>query len=545
MLARRFFSFFIVVILLLGGCTPAAERAKRMPVMREKVGTPSAKKPEDFDDNPYWFYPSDTRWEYDLYEDMRGAEWLEPTDELLSLYYNIGHKGIRRSSSLPQLNEPWADEFNRYYQQLFDTERAKAEADYEASREQGDQFQLRRYDVSCSDFYYWRRFCIVTVSYYYSGMRTFKWPRIDVFDTVTGKHLGYDDVFDMGWEEYLLDTVRVNISASTPDQPEMPGILPEQQHLVVTPYGVGFQYAYGELSSMAAGAQRIIIPYEKLWDKLNPFYFHEPLFLEPLVLDGERYIVYMDESNDQRIELLRLQDNELVTVASSESGSYYMIHGEIIQMKGCEHPILVASSFFTGARLYEIRPDGLPLVLAFEKIGGGADVTFLDENKDGVYEAFVGTRLGTDSIPFPVSRTYAYQNGALVMTDEVMAVGEYPDTPEEVLLEYLFLSKFLSDAPIPAGLERLAELSDLGLMENPFASWMSQVYDLRLPLMSDMMDVSMTGHRAQIALFAESAGAGHTDSWYQFTCEATLELQNDRWRLVAADVVPLETIYAQ
>ena len=277
----------ILSLLFVTSCTPktVAPPPTEPPEISE---TPPPATTEPPNDNPYPINAESDyfRWAGTLSEHMRGAEcWssekLHFMDclELTLTDDSIGH--FQRSMTFPIIDQPWAEELNQYYRDIFMEQR---EAWWVLFNEFLDSYGSdtkswfpNQYSIAANDIYEWDHFFVVALSCSSFNGRGASWSQVDAFDTITGARLTVDNVFaDEDWEELVRPALVATYEAYCREQNMEYSdhrSFPEDNALFVTPSGIGFQYRYGELHSMAGGAECLVIPYELLDGLLNPEIF--------------------------------------------------------------------------------------------------------------------------------------------------------------------------------------------------------------------------------------------------------------------------------
>ncbi len=145
-----------------------------------------------------------------------------------------------------------------------------------------------------------------------------------------------------------------------------------------------------------------------------------------------------------------------------QSDGYGIFSVELINLTDMERPVLYCRNTnyanLIGFELYEIKDNSLKqLVYSASATGVGYDEML---GEDDVYYGFVQNRSSYDTLYTDLIKSYEFINGKFELTDVSADFYNYPDTPEDVVLEYLNMHsiKKTENIEIPDIEVRLREL---------------------------------------------------------------------------------------
>lgn len=169
--------------------------------------------------------------------------------------------------------------------------------------------------------------------------------------------------------------------------------------------------------------------------------------------DGIEDIYYIENING---------DYEILSHIQSEGYGTFSI--ELINLVGMDLPVLYCRKTnyadLMGFEIYEIKDKALKqLVYSASATGVGCD-EMTDMDADGIYHGFVQNRSCYDTLYTNLSKYYEFIDGKFEIKNISADFYNYPDTPEEVVLEYVNLHslKQLEEIEIPDIEVRLREL---------------------------------------------------------------------------------------
>lgn len=247
-------------------------------------------------DNPFIMTSeSSTPWEYDIFEVFRGAEreiYRERLTYEQDYWAADGTGTFYFKSVIPQIpdTDAYSRAFNRYFRDKQENDKLSAGA--VCVEEEIDPITEGleiSYEIEYG--YNWDNFTTAIEKQYYITGRVWCDPQAVNFWTPSGQVLGLDDLFRVGPEEYrpVLEQILPGCVSKfgehdalyqDPSDPYVPLYadddrlpLPRANQFMITPSGIVFIYAAGEIEAALAGAQFLMIGYDELEDWLNPAYF--------------------------------------------------------------------------------------------------------------------------------------------------------------------------------------------------------------------------------------------------------------------------------
>lgn len=164
--------------------------------------------------------------------------------------------------------------------------------------------------------------------------------------------------------------------------------------------------------------------------------------------------------------ILSNEDGVINQFGDNLSMSGYAVYQvKLIQMQDDPRKYLYCG-LTNGASLTGFRVIGLEnstpydICYSASPTGAGSD-ELMDFDNDGLYDGYTEYRWSYDVLYYPLIRTYVFENNTFRLVSTDIYLSDYPESVEDVILEYLSLS-LLADQGTEEVNQRLAELCSDG-----------------------------------------------------------------------------------
>ena len=303
------------------------------------------------------------------------------------------------------------------------------------------------------------------------------------------------------------------------------------------------QHATSEWQPVLVGQNQ----YVQFMTELNPSIAElDELFYHEMDVDGdgnmEIIAAFGASRGDPLIEtcfVLREQNGVIKLVKQNffkESG--YAYHGiQLVRFTDSDLYYIVVGITNTvnmnGLSIYKVIENDVLYVDGAQSAVGVCDVYLSDKKDDGSYGGFTAEFFSYDVLYYPTVVTYYFQNGVFNQQSAGVTVGEYPDTPTDVVIQYLSLyclhQQYFSNDIIERCEEIFAEWLDFS---NFFEhDWYDALFNYRFGFDSEFpfitADEAINGQNAKVTIYLNENTEQTTV--YEFD----MVTNNGKWQIVS------------
>mgnify|MGYP001226908724 CR=1 FL=1 len=184
-----------------------------------------------------------------------------------------------------------------------------------------------------------------------------------------------------------------------------------------------------------------------------------------LDLDGhEEAVIGVGNSSTyfNKAFLLKNQEGTVTSIQDGSLGSPYGIYElKLVELDDRPNPVIYMGVTnggpMGGFQLEEyINGELKTLVYSASAVGAGSD-RLIDGNGDGRYDSYIQERWSYDVFYYWTNRYYKLEQGEFILDHVEVHLPDYPDKPEEVVIEYLSLT-MLNETDSPEVAERLSTI---------------------------------------------------------------------------------------
>lgn len=236
--------------------------------------------------------------------------------------------------------------------------------------------------------------------------------------------------------------------------------------------------------------------------------------------------------------ILSDEDGVIRQIGDDLSMSGYMVYQvKLIQMQDDPRKYLYCG-LTNGANLTGFNVVGLEdntpydLCYSASPTGAGSDV-LMDFDNDGLYDGYTQYRWSYDVLYYPTVRFYVFENNTFRLVSTDVSLSDYPESVEDVILEYLSLSLLVEDQGTEEVNQRLAELcsdktvsradfSEAGLFMALYYTHMGFAEGIEFRI-DEQIDIA----------YAEISYLNEDNVMHQFYFE--LQRSNDKWTITAIE----------
>ena len=183
--------------------------------------------------------------------------------------------------------------------------------------------------------------------------------------------------------------------------------------------------------------------------------------------DGNMEIIaaYGEQESVRVSFVLRETEGEIQVVGQNfYEGAYDCDSIEMVRFTGSEQSFIVAGvtnyGNMNGLVIYEITAGDVRCISGSQAASGICYSYLSERQEDGTYSGFITERFGADVFYYAVKTTFQYLDGSFVQLPSEINVGDYPQNPTAVVLQYLSLKCLNQNYYSNHAVERLLEIRD-------------------------------------------------------------------------------------
>lgn len=191
-------------------------------------------------------------------------------------------------------------------------------------------------------------------------------------------------------------------------------------------------------------ANKVKPEYQKYADFLGVDDEEASFIREDIDLDGKQEIVISFGIDFVDAFVLREDDAKLTLIGKIGGDGYNTYEVELVRLQGLKQKYIMTKltngANLYGFALYKIFNNGLEQIAYSASATGSGDDYLVDAEKDGKFDGYVQERRSYDVMHFPTTRIYKLEGEKFVLESSHMELGDYPETSEKVVEQYLELS---------------------------------------------------------------------------------------------------------
>ena len=206
--------------------------------------------------------------------------------------------------------------------------------------------------------------------------------------------------------------------------------------------------------------------YKKYTEFLNQSCKVEKLIKEDIDLDGKQEIIIAFESAYDTINSYVLRENgkSLQKLGEIKSSGYSFYDVSLVRMRGSDKKYILSNitngAGLEGFALYEINKDTLDTVMYSASATGEGYDGLTSSKNDNIYDGFIEERYSYEVCYLGVTSFYKWNGKDFDYVSTTVDPGDYPDTPENVVDQFLKLNFLFDDYKKSSGvINRLAEIN--------------------------------------------------------------------------------------
>lgn len=237
--------------------------------------------------------------------------------------------------------------------------------------------------------------------------------------------------------------------------------------------------------------------YKKYTEFLNQSCKVEKLIKEDIDLDGKQEIIiaFQNDFGGIKSYVLRENGNSFQKLGEIETGVYRFYDVSLVRMRGSDKKYILSNIMnfadleLEGFALHEINKDTLDGIIFTASATGEGYSGLTSSKNDNIYDGFIEERYSYEVSYFGVCSFYKWNGKDFDYVSTTVETGDYPDTPENVVEQFLKLNVLYDEYKKSSGvINRLAEINISNKILN-----LDKIYESDQNIIDDWRTSAQTG----------------------------------------------------
>jgi hypothetical protein len=212
-----------------------------------------------------------------------------------------------------------------------------------------------------------------------------------------------------------------------------------------------YKYIINGIRTIIVNTDEAQPEYQKYTSFLHTDKKVEQLIEEDMDLDGNKEIIIIGQFDDSGITqycVLREAGNKLQYLGNLGNTAYEITGVELVRLEGSDQKYInaICSGWnLSGFYLYQVVKDEVKDIESSASASSSGLDQLTSSSNNGIYDGYSQDREGYNVMNFSVSRNYKWNGNSFGLSSITVDVGEYPETPVDVINQFLRLNYLTED----------------------------------------------------------------------------------------------------